>query len=151
LYSKQYFCVEASEVLTMKSSHLMLACGSLEGLMATLGEELKRLRHSRGWTLREVEERTRSTVSNSYLYQLENDNVKEPSPNILYELSKVYDASYSALMARAGFVVPKSGGSSAEGNSIAFDALNLTEDEKNQVLDFVAHYLRRKTKKRSRR
>jgi len=49
-------------------------------------------------TLRDVEEKTKKKISNSYLYQLESDNVKSPSPNILYELSVVYGADYSQIM-----------------------------------------------------
>jgi hypothetical protein len=40
------------------------------------------------------------------LHQLETDNVKEPSPNILYVLANVYGASYGDLMQLAGFIVP---------------------------------------------
>ena len=59
----------------------------------TLGEELKELRETRGMTLREVEQK--SGISNGYLTQLENNKIKEPSPNILYKLSEVYDVPYS--------------------------------------------------------
>lgn len=111
--------------------------------MPTLGQELSRLRSLRGWTLREVEEKTRKKVSNSYLYQLEKDNVKEPSPHILYELSVVYGASYPDLMKLAGFIVPSSAG--AAHPSVAFNALDLTEQEREEVMDFI-EFLRRKKK-----
>src|SRR2546425_8783090 len=78
------------------------------GRMPTLGDELARLRRLKGWTLRDVEEKTKKKVSNSYLYQLESGIVKEPSPNILYELARVYDVSYGKLMRLAGFMVPSS-------------------------------------------
>ena len=110
--------------------------------MPTLGQELSRLRALRGWTLRDVEEKTKRGVSNSYLYQLENDNVKEPSPNILYELSVVYGASYPDLMKLAGFVVPSPSPSRA-GASVAFNALDLTDKEKEEVMDFI-EFMRRK-------
>ena len=111
--------------------------------MPTLGQELSRLRSLKGWTLRQVEEKTKRKVSNSYLYQLENDNVKEPSPNILHELSMVYDASYADLMRLAGFVVPSSAGVTPA--SVAFNALDLTEKEKEEVMDFI-EFMRRKKK-----
>lgn len=110
--------------------------------MPTLGQELSRLRKLNGWTLREVEERSGKKVSNSYLYQLENDNVKEPSPHILYELSNVYQVAYAALMKLAGFVVPGAGPSA----SVAFDSLNLSEEEREEVMDFI-EFRRRKKKK----
>ena len=112
----------------------------------TLGQELSRLRSLKGWTLREVEERTKKKVSNSYLYQLESDNVKEPSPHILYELSTVYEASYADLMKLAGFVVPPSSPEASQTDvSVAFNALSLTREEKDQVMDFI-EFMRRKKK-----
>jgi HTH-type transcriptional regulator, competence development regulator len=116
--------------------------------MPTLGQELYRLRSLKRWTLRDVENRTKKKVSNSYLYQLENGKVKAPSPNVLHELSVVYDASYPELMKLAGFVVPRSSPrASSTSASVAFDALNLTEEERNEVMDFV-EFRRRKKKKR---
>lgn len=112
--------------------------------MPTLGQELTRLRRLKGWTLREVEEKTKRKVSNSYLYQLENDNVKEPSPNILYELSVVYGVPYPDLMRLAGYVVPKT---SHATTSVAFSALNLTDEEQDQIMAFV-EAIRRNRKKR---
>jgi transcriptional regulator with XRE-family HTH domain len=109
--------------------------------MPTLGQELSRLRKLKAWTLRDVEEKSKKRVSNSYLYQLENDNVKQPSPHILYELSAVYGAAYSALMELAGFVVPGGGPSP----SVAFDSLNLSEEEREDVMDFI-EFRRRKKK-----
>src|SRR5262245_11227922 len=115
--------------------------------MPSLGQELRRLRSLKGWSLRDVEEKTRKTASNSYLYQVENDNVKEPSPNSLYELSVVYGASYPDLMKLAGFVVPSvSSDASPASASVAFDALDLTEQERDEVMDFV-EFMRRKKRK----
>jgi transcriptional regulator with XRE-family HTH domain len=112
--------------------------------MSTLGQELSRLRSLKGWTLRDVEEKTKKKVSNSYLYQLENGNVKEPSPNILYELSVVYGASYPELMKLAGFVVPSASPQASQtSTSVAFNALDLSREETEEVMDFV-EFLRRK-------
>jgi transcriptional regulator with XRE-family HTH domain len=112
--------------------------------MPTLGHELSRLRSLKGWTLRDVEEKTKKRVSNSYLYQLESGNVKEPSPNILYELSVVYGASYPELMKLAGFVVPSANPNAAPtSSSVAFNALDLTKEETEEVMDFI-EFMRRK-------
>lgn len=111
--------------------------------MPTLGQELSRLRKLKGWTLREVEEKSKKRVSNSYLYQIENDNVKEPSPHVLYELANVYGVAYSALMQLAGFVVPGPGRRA----SVAFDSLNLSEEEREEVMDFIE--VRRRKKKKT--
>ncbi len=117
--------------------------------MATLGNELARLRKLRGWSLRDVEERTKKKVSNSYLYQLESDNVKEPSPNILYVLANVYGASYGDLMQLAGFIVPNTNQRAVRHqNSVSFNAMALTEDEEEKVLDFVEFLRSKKREKR---
>jgi len=98
------------------------------------------------WSLRDVEEKTKRKVSNSYLFQLENDNVKEPSPNILYVLSNVYGASYADLMELAGFIVPTTNRKATRHqSSVAFSAMDLTDDEEQRVLDFV-EFLRSKKK-----
>ncbi len=117
--------------------------------MATLGNELARLRKLKGWSLRDVEEKTKKKVSNSYLYQLESDNVKEPSPNILYVLANVYGASYGDLMQLAGFIVPNTNQRAARHqNSVSFNAMVLTEDEEEKVLDFVEFLRSKKREKR---
>jgi len=116
--------------------------------MATLGGELSRLRKLKRWSLRDVEDKTRKRVSNSYLYQLENDTVKEPSPNILFALANLYGASYPELLQLAGFVVPEvKKGTTRSRSSVAFNAMHLTEDEEERVLDFV-EFLRSKKGKR---
>ena len=43
----------------------------------TLGQYLTSIRVDRGITLREVEKRTNKVVSNAYLSQIENDQIKE--------------------------------------------------------------------------
>lgn len=114
--------------------------------MATLGGELARLRKLKGWSLRDVEEKTKKKVSNSYLYQLESDNVKKPSPNILFVLAGIYGASYPNLMRLAGFIVPNTAKDNpSQQTSVAFNALDLTPDEEERVLDFV-EFLRSKQK-----
>jgi transcriptional regulator with XRE-family HTH domain len=117
--------------------------------MPSLGEELTRLRKLKGYTLREVEQRTGKRVSNSYLYQLEAGEVKEPSPNILYEIAKVYQVPYKALMQLAGYIAPVKNGDRSRGHaSVAFSVLqDLTDDERDQVLDYI-EFLRRKKRNR---
>ncbi len=116
--------------------------------MPTLGHELLKLRKLKGWTLRDVEEKTKKRVSNSYLYQLENGSVKEPSPHILYELSVVYGAAYAGLMKLAGFVVPSSSPRASRASaSVAFNALDLSDEEREEVMDFIE--VRRRKKKRT--
>ena len=56
----------------------------------TLGQYLSSIRNDRGITLREVEKRTDRVVSNAYLSQIENDQIKKPNPNILNALAELY-------------------------------------------------------------
>ena len=76
-----------------------------------LGAYLRELRRVRRLTLRAVEEQ--SGVSNSYLSQVENGHIDQPSPHVLQKLAAVYGVAYEALMARAGYirsgVVPPTG------------------------------------------
>src|SRR5215471_10580016 len=73
--------------------------------MPTLGEYLKTARESRRLTLRAVEGAT--GISNAYLSQLEGGKVREPSPQILFKLSKVYGVSYAEAMRVAGYPIPE--------------------------------------------
>ena len=71
----------------------------------SLGSDLRMARDAKKLSLRDVQEK--GGISNSYLSQLENDKVKEPSPNILHKLSEVYEIPYIDLMKSAGYVTPK--------------------------------------------
>lgn len=53
-----------------------------------IGEKFKIIRESQGKTLRDVEKDT--TISNSYLSQLENDKIKHPSYRVIKILYKYY-------------------------------------------------------------
>jgi transcriptional regulator with XRE-family HTH domain len=73
----------------------------------TFGAYLRDLRRARRLTLREVEER--SGVSNSYLSQVENGHISQPSPQMLQKLAEAYEVPYEHLMARAGYIRPAAG------------------------------------------
>lgn len=68
------------------------------------GLYLRDLRRVHRLTLREVEEQ--SGVSNSYLSQVENGRIHQPSPHVLQKLAAVYGVPYEGLMARAGYIRP---------------------------------------------
>ncbi len=67
-----------------------------------LGQTLWDARKLLGMTLRQVEEA--SGVSNAYLSQLENGEIKNPSPQILYKLSESLKLDYEKLMQLAGHI-----------------------------------------------
>ena len=61
----------------------------------TFGEFLRRLRGSRGMTLRAVEERAK--ISNAYLSQVERGERGVPNIKVLRRLADVYGVSVEAL------------------------------------------------------
>lgn len=61
---------------------------------------LKELRERSGLTLRQVEEAT--SISNSYLSQLETGKIKSPSAHALYLLAKLYGTNIETLLVESG-------------------------------------------------
>lgn len=68
----------------------------------TFYNQLKDLRKLKGYTIREVSDR--SGVSSAYISQLENGNRGIPSPDILMKLSEGLNISYHDLMKLAGYL-----------------------------------------------
>lgn len=118
----------------------------LKGGRKSLGGLIKELREANGLTLREVERR--SGVSNSYISQVENGQIKQPSPNFLHKMAEVLNYPYESLLERAGHVVPKAktgGRTLATKNSderrkafAVFSSIqDLTEDEAEALMEFL--------------
>ncbi len=111
-----------------------------------LGTYLADLRASKKLKLREVEEATDNAVSNAYLSQIENGKIKQPSPNILYELAEVYGVSYNQLMEKAGYIVEKSKSSKKKkhGKAATFAVEDLTSEEEAELIKYLAYLRTRK-------
>ena len=103
-----------------------------------LGPLLGDLRTAKGLSLREVEEATGKAVSNAYLSQLENGKIKRPSPNVLHSLSGVYAVPYEALMEKAGYLLPPEGGGGSRTRLAAFAIDDLTAEEEEELLKYLA-------------
>ena len=120
------------------------------GSAAELGKYLANLRHSKGLTLRQVEEATEKIVSNAYLSQLENGYIAKPSAQILYSLAALYGVPYESLMEKAGYLAPaaiqKEEGE-RHGRTATLPIEDLSEEEEKQLLEFLS-YLRFKRKKK---
>lgn len=102
---------------------------------AKFGEYLRDVRTRLGLTLRDVEERT--TISNSYLSQLEGGLIDQPSPRNLQRLAEVYNISYEYLMTEAGYLAPRREEATTPRHA-AFNIIDdLNEDEVAEVQDFV--------------
>ena len=113
----------------------------------TLGQYLASIRDDRGLSQRDVEKGTNKLVSNAYLSQIENDQIKKPNPNILNALSELYGISYENLMERAGFVVPtrsRAGGQQRYGRVATFAGHNLTSEEEAELVQFLGYLRSRK-------
>jgi transcriptional regulator with XRE-family HTH domain len=67
-------------------------------------DALRVIRAFRGYSLNETARRAQ--ISPAYLQKLERGDVKEPSPKVLFRLSRALGFSYAKLMQHAGYVVP---------------------------------------------
>ena len=106
------------------------------GDVEKLGETLRTIRELAGKSLKAVAEP--AGISTAYLLKLEKGQVQNPSPHILYELSKQLEVDYLDLMRVAGYVVPEAAGSSLV--SQALNSKNVTDDEMRALaayLDFL--------------
>jgi len=64
----------------------------------TVGALLRAYREDRGLTLRDVERRSRSAISNSYLSQLEQSRRGIPTVKVLARLAAVYEIPVSEVL-----------------------------------------------------
>lgn len=103
----------------------------------SLGAYLAQLRTKAGMTLRQVEEATDKEISNAYLSQLEGGKIKQPSPNVLHTLSRVYDVSYEELMTRAGYLLSAETSSRRQARAATFAIKNVTPDEEEALLEYL--------------
>lgn len=113
----------------------------------TLGQYLASIRNDRRLSLREVEKATDKVVSNAYLSQIETDQIKRPSPNILHALAELYAIPYENLMERAGFVAPtrsRKAPQERHGRVATFAEHNLTAEEEARLIEFLGYLRSRK-------
>lgn len=106
-----------------------------------LGEELARLRQTKGRSisLREVERQT--GVSNEYLSQLERGVATKPTPDVLQRLASFYGVPYESLLISAGYLKENS----ARGKNRAVpreveaiaESAQFTSEEWDQVRQFM--------------
>jgi transcriptional regulator with XRE-family HTH domain len=108
-----------------------------------LGIELRRIRKTRGDTLRAVEEAT--GISNAYLSQLETGKIANPSPRFLYKLAGFYEVPYEELMRYAGYVAEDQTGDEKKRRRLSAAALatmaDLTSEEEEELMKY-AEFLR---------
>jgi transcriptional regulator with XRE-family HTH domain len=83
-------------------------------------------------------------ISPAYLNRIENDAVKKPSPHVLHQLSEALTVPYAELLRLSGYRLPQE----PDGNAIQTvgSALfaDLTDDERNELLEYLAWYRARR-------
>ncbi len=123
----------------------------------SLGNYLANIRAIRRLKLREVEKATAGAVSNAYLSQLETNKIARPSPNILHALATVYVVPYETLMEKAGYITPaiaapdvlhSAGDHPRRARAASFADKNLTQEEEESLLEYLAFLRSRRGKDR---
>lgn len=102
-----------------------------------LGEHLAAIRAARGLSLRRVEELSHKQISNPYLNQIERGKIRQPSPNILYTLADIYQASYEQLMELAGYFNPSADTTARHGKLATLSEMNLNEAEEQTLAKYL--------------
>jgi HTH-type transcriptional regulator, competence development regulator len=83
-------------------------------------------------------------ISAAYLNRLENDAVKKPSPHVLHRLSEVLHVPYADLLQLSGYPLPEEPDrSAADGIGAALFA-DLTDEERDELLEYLAWYRARR-------
>jgi HTH-type transcriptional regulator, competence development regulator len=118
-------------------------------MAASVGTVIKQAREIR--KLSAVDAARAAGISAAYLSKLENDAVKKPSPHVLHQLSETLAVPYADLMRLSGYRVP--GEDEAEPPLTVGAALfaDLTEDEREELLEYLAWYRARRRWDRARR
>jgi HTH-type transcriptional regulator, competence development regulator len=83
-------------------------------------------------------------ISAAYLSKLENDAVKKPSPLVLHRLSEALTVPYAELMRLNGYRVPGEPDRNAADTVGAALFAGLTDDEREELLDYLAWYRARR-------
>ena len=116
----------------------------------SFGIVLKQAREVR--ELSTVEAARAAAISPAYLSKLENDAVKRPSPHVLHQLSQALGLPYDELMRLCGYRVPGASEQESPGSVSASLFADLTDDERDELLEYLAWYrARRRTRRAAKR
>lgn len=115
----------------------------------SLGTYLRDIRvNKRQLTLRVVEQlakesKTGADLSSGYLSMLERDEVKEPSPRVLFTLAKIYELDYIDLMKRAKYMPESMEAKGYTPTPVTFrGALKLDKNQRDRVQRIIDFELR---------
>ncbi|HEX5014344.1 MAG TPA: helix-turn-helix transcriptional regulator [Candidatus Limnocylindrales bacterium] len=108
----------------------------------SFGALLKHAREVR--ELSSIDAARAARISPAYLSKLENDAVKKPSPHVLQQLSEALGVPYADLMRLSGYRVPGESEDSAATTVGAALFADLTDDEREELLEYLAWYRARR-------
>ena len=111
-------------------------------LVRSFGSVLRQAREVRA--LSAVDAARAAGISAAYLSKLENDAVKRPSPHVLHQLSEALALPYAELMRLSGYRVPGEHDRPADGAVGAALFADLTDDEREELLEYLAWYRSRR-------
>src|SRR6476469_43232 len=111
-------------------------------MVTTIGNVLRQAREVRELTA--VDAARAAGISGAYLSKLENDAVKTPSPHVLHQLSEALNVPYAELMRLSGYVLPGASDAEPAGNVGAALFADLTDDERDELLEYLAWYRSRR-------
>jgi transcriptional regulator with XRE-family HTH domain len=87
-------------------------------------------------------------ISAAYLSKLESDAVKKPSPHVLHQLSEALAIPYADLMRLSGYPIPDAEEGDAVPTVGAALFADLTDDERAELLEYLAWYRSRRRSNR---
>src|SRR6476469_9907765 len=88
-------------------------------------------------------------ISAAYLSRLENDAVKKPSPHVLHQLSEALAVPYAELLSLSGYRLPEEPDRDVSQSIGAALFADLSDDEREELLEYLAWYRARKRSNRS--
>lgn len=83
-------------------------------------------------------------ISAAYLSKLEGDAVRKPSPHVLHQLSEALAVPYAELMRLSGYRVPGDGPTAGGASLGAAFFADLTDDEREELVEYLAWYRARR-------
>jgi HTH-type transcriptional regulator, competence development regulator len=111
-------------------------------MISTFGSVLRQAREVRG--LSALEAARAAGISAAYLSKLENDAVKRPSPHVLHGLSEALGVPYAELMRLNRYRVPEPAEGTPNPTVGATLFASLTDDERDELLEYLAWYRARR-------
>ena len=108
-------------------------------LSPSLGSVLRQAREIRALSAGEAARA--AGISAAYLSKLENDAVKRPSPPVLLQLSEALAVPYAELMRLSNYRVPGEVKQVSTADSVSAALFgDLTDDEREELLEYLAWY-----------